>query len=93
MPRSYFSDSQIAEGYRPNPQIYIKLIQECEKLGKEGEFSSCFTELQRGFLRQRPTKVKSLVRLVKHWYQKVWGGGGCRGKKEEERGKGTRRGG
>lgn len=70
VPRSYSSDSQIAEGYRPHPQIYIKLIQECEKLGKEGEFSSCFTELQRGFLRQRPTKVKSLVRLVKHWYQK-----------------------
>ena len=70
VPRSYYSDSQIAEGYRPDSQIYITLIRECENLGKEGEFSSCFTELQRDFLKQRPTKVKSLIRLVKHWYQK-----------------------
>ncbi|XP_004410437.1 PREDICTED: 2'-5'-oligoadenylate synthase 1 [Odobenus rosmarus divergens] len=55
---------------RPNSQVYLKLIQECQDLGKEGEFSTCFTELQRDFLRQRPTKVKSLIRLVKHWYQK-----------------------
>ncbi|XP_006739668.1 2'-5'-oligoadenylate synthase 1 [Leptonychotes weddellii] len=55
---------------RPNPQVYIKLIQECQDLGREGEFSTCFTELQRDFLRQRPTKVKSLIRLVKDWYQK-----------------------
>lgn len=55
---------------RPNPQVYIKLIRECQDLGREGEFSTCFTELQRDFLRQRPTKVKSLIRLVKYWYQK-----------------------
>lgn len=59
----------IHEGYRPDPQIYVKLINECTRLGKEGEFSPCFTELQRAFLRQRPTKLKSLIRLVKHWYQ------------------------
>lgn len=56
---------------KPNPEVYIKLIRECQNLGREGEFSTCFTELQRDFLRQRPTKVKSLIRLVKHWYQKV----------------------
>ncbi|XP_025745421.1 2'-5'-oligoadenylate synthase 1 isoform X2 [Callorhinus ursinus] len=55
---------------RPNPQVYIKLIRECQDLDREGEFSTCFTELQRDFLRQRPTKVKSLIRLVKYWYQK-----------------------
>uniref|UniRef100_A0ABI7XUF2 2'-5' oligoadenylate synthase n=1 Tax=Felis catus TaxID=9685 RepID=A0ABI7XUF2_FELCA len=55
--------------YRPDPRVYIKLIQECQDLDLEGEFSTCFTELQRDFLRQRPTKVKSLIRLVKHWYQ------------------------
>ncbi|KAL6035450.1 hypothetical protein STEG23_005652 [Scotinomys teguina] len=54
---------------KPDPQIYIKLISECTSLGKEGEFSTCFTELQRNFLKQRPTKLKSLIRLVKHWYQ------------------------
>nr|XP_035113600.1 2'-5'-oligoadenylate synthase 1 isoform X2 [Callithrix jacchus] len=54
---------------KPNPQIYVKLIEECIYLQKEGEFSTCFTELQRNFLKQRPPKLKSLIRLVKHWYQ------------------------
>ncbi|XP_063127107.1 2'-5'-oligoadenylate synthase 1A isoform X2 [Rattus norvegicus] len=53
----------------PDPKIYTILISECISLGKEGEFSTCFTELQRNFLKQRPTKLKSLIRLVKHWYQ------------------------
>ncbi|XP_043295513.1 2'-5'-oligoadenylate synthase 1-like [Cervus canadensis] len=59
---------QVTEDYKPDPQIYVQLIQECEKLGKEGEFSPCFTELQRAFLKERPAKLKSLIRLVKHWY-------------------------
>ncbi|CAO2629236.1 2'-5'-oligoadenylate synthase 1A [Lemmus lemmus] len=54
---------------KPDPQIYANLISECTSLGKEGEFSTCFTELQRNFLKCRPTKLKSLIRLVKHWYQ------------------------
>ncbi|XP_028609736.1 2'-5'-oligoadenylate synthase 1A isoform X2 [Grammomys surdaster] len=54
---------------KPDPEIYASLISECTSLGLEGEFSTCFTELQRNFLKQRPTKVKSLIRLVKHWYQ------------------------
>ncbi|XP_036305262.1 2'-5'-oligoadenylate synthase 1-like [Pipistrellus kuhlii] len=61
---------QVTEHYRPSPNIYVKLIEECKILKKEGEFSACFTELQRAFLKQRPAKLKSLVRLVKHWYQK-----------------------
>ncbi|XP_037010350.2 2'-5'-oligoadenylate synthase 1-like [Artibeus jamaicensis] len=69
VPKGYAHDSLVPEYYRPDPQIYIELIQECKKLGKEGEFSTCFTELQRAFLKQRPTKLKSLIRLVKHWYQ------------------------
>ncbi|XP_052024440.1 2'-5'-oligoadenylate synthase 1A-like isoform X2 [Apodemus sylvaticus] len=52
----------------PDPQIYANLIRKCIYLKKEGEFSTCFTELQRNFLKQRPTKVKSLIRLVKYWY-------------------------
>uniref|UniRef100_A0A8D0SJQ8 2'-5' oligoadenylate synthase n=1 Tax=Sus scrofa TaxID=9823 RepID=A0A8D0SJQ8_PIG len=60
---------QWTPGYKPNPEIYVQLIKECKSLGKEGEFSTCFTELQRDFLRNRPTKLKSLIRLVKHWYQ------------------------
>ncbi|TEA35937.1 hypothetical protein DBR06_SOUSAS810039 [Sousa chinensis] len=60
---------QVTKGYRPDPQVYVRLIQECKSLGKEGEFSPCFTELQRAFLKECPTKLKSLIRLVKHWYQ------------------------
>lgn len=56
---------------KPDPRIYAILIEECTSLGKDGEFSTCFTELQRNFLKQRPTKLKSLIRLVKHWYQLV----------------------
>nr|XP_058896558.1 2'-5'-oligoadenylate synthase 1-like [Kogia breviceps] len=60
---------QLTKGYRPDPEVYVQLIQECESLGREGEFSPCFTELQRAFLKECPTKLKSLIRLVKHWYQ------------------------
>ncbi|XP_037672737.1 2'-5'-oligoadenylate synthase 1-like [Choloepus didactylus] len=61
---------QVTGGYRPDPQIYIQLIEECTRQNTEGEFSTCFTELQRDFLKQRPTKLKSLIRLVKYWYQR-----------------------
>eukprot|EP00073_Rattus_norvegicus_P029401 XP_006249463.1 PREDICTED: 2 ' -5 ' oligoadenylate synthetase 1K isoform X2 [Rattus norvegicus] len=54
---------------KPNAQIYASLIRKCTDLNKEGAFSTCFTELQRNFLKRRPTKLKSLIRLVKHWYQ------------------------
>ncbi|KAF6082288.1 2'-5'-oligoadenylate synthetase 1 [Phyllostomus discolor] len=60
---------QVTKDYKPDPQIYVRLIQECERLGREGEFSTCFTELQRAFLKDRPAKLKSLIRLVKYWYQ------------------------
>ncbi|XP_005403265.1 PREDICTED: 2'-5'-oligoadenylate synthase 1-like [Chinchilla lanigera] len=60
---------QVTKAYRPDPEVYIGLIHECTSKQTEGEFSTCFTELQRAFVKQRPTKVKSLIRLVKHWYQ------------------------
>ncbi|XP_060700123.1 uncharacterized protein LOC132827453 [Hemiscyllium ocellatum] len=50
---------------RPNAQVYVNLIK-AEGLG--GEFSTCFTELQRDFVKCRPVKLKDLIRLVKHWY-------------------------
>lgn len=37
--------------------------------GYPGSFSPSFGELQRNFVKHRPTKLKSLLRLVKHWYQ------------------------
>uniref|UniRef100_H3BDE9 2'-5' oligoadenylate synthase n=1 Tax=Latimeria chalumnae TaxID=7897 RepID=H3BDE9_LATCH len=55
-----------ASNGKPDPQVYIDLINE---EGSPGEFSPCFTELQRDFVKHRPTKVKNLIRLVKHWYK------------------------
>ncbi|KAM7051474.1 LOW QUALITY PROTEIN: 2'-5'-oligoadenylate synthase 1 [Molossus nigricans] len=40
--------------YRPDPQVCVRLIQECKSLGQEGKFPSCFSELRRTFLEQRP---------------------------------------
>ncbi|XP_043845841.1 2'-5'-oligoadenylate synthase-like protein 2 [Dromiciops gliroides] len=47
-------------------QVYEKLIKE---KGYPGEFTPSFSELQRSFVKDRPTKLKSLLRLVKHWYR------------------------
>ncbi|XP_055963171.1 2'-5'-oligoadenylate synthase 3-like [Sorex fumeus] len=66
---AYDALGQWTKGQRPDPQIYVMLIKECRNLGKENEFSPCFTELQRAFLKERPTKLKSLIRLVKYWFQ------------------------
>lgn len=59
---------QLRSGSRPDPRVYADLIRSCNNAG---EFSTCFTELQRDFISSRPTKLKSLIRLVKHWYQQV----------------------
>ncbi|XP_077015436.1 2'-5'-oligoadenylate synthase-like protein [Tamandua tetradactyla] len=52
---------------KPPPKVYKKLITSA---GGPGEFSPSFTELQRHFVKRRPAKLKSLLRLVKHWYLK-----------------------
>ncbi|XP_042309920.1 2'-5'-oligoadenylate synthase-like protein 2 isoform X2 [Sceloporus undulatus] len=57
---------QITLSYKPPPKVYIALIQAG---GKPGEFNTSFTELQRNFVKHCPAKVKSLLRLVKHWYK------------------------
>ncbi|XP_078410791.1 2'-5'-oligoadenylate synthase 2-like [Cetorhinus maximus] len=51
---------------RPNIQVYVNLIN---ANGIGGEFSTCFTELQRNFIKRRPVKLKGLILLVKHWYK------------------------
>ncbi|XP_076778764.1 2'-5'-oligoadenylate synthase 2 [Arvicanthis niloticus] len=52
-------------------KAYKKLIElyTSQDIPKGGEFSVCFTELQRNFIETRPTKLKGLIRLVKHWYK------------------------
>ncbi|EGW15350.1 2'-5'-oligoadenylate synthetase 1A [Cricetulus griseus] len=67
---SFTGDVEI--NHRPDPEIYGRLINECTYLGLEGEFSICFSEPQQNFLKDRPPKLKNLIRLVKHWYQLVW---------------------
>ncbi|XP_016046255.2 2'-5'-oligoadenylate synthase 3 isoform X2 [Erinaceus europaeus] len=57
---------QLVPGSRPSSDVYMDLIH---SYNKAGEFSPCFTELQRDFVASRPTKLKSLIRLVKHWYR------------------------
>nr|XP_020833761.1 2'-5'-oligoadenylate synthase 2 isoform X2 [Phascolarctos cinereus] len=56
---------------KPDPTIYINLIKSSES-NNGGEFSTCFTELQKDFIRPRPTKLKSLIRLTKHWYKQCY---------------------
>ncbi|XP_073917393.1 2'-5'-oligoadenylate synthase-like protein isoform X2 [Castor canadensis] len=51
---------------QPPPEVYEDLIK---ARGYAGNFSPSFSELQRNFVKRRPTKLKSLLRLVKHWYQ------------------------
>ena len=46
----------------------MRLIKACCTLG---QFSPSFSELQRNFVKYKPTKLKSLLRLAKHWYLEV----------------------
>ncbi|XP_055002595.1 2'-5'-oligoadenylate synthase 3 [Sorex araneus] len=57
---------QLVPRSRPSPQVYLDLIRSCHNAG---EYSCCFTERQRDFISAQPTKLKSLIRLVKHWYR------------------------
>ncbi|XP_036295349.1 2'-5'-oligoadenylate synthase 3 [Pipistrellus kuhlii] len=57
---------QLVPGSRPPAHVYVDLIR---SYSSPGEYSCCFTELQRDFVVSRPTKLKSLIRLVKHWYR------------------------
>ncbi|XP_027721337.1 2'-5'-oligoadenylate synthase-like protein 2 isoform X2 [Vombatus ursinus] len=47
-------------------KVYEKLIKNG---GGPGEFTPSFSELQRNFVKHHPAKLKSLLRLVKHWHR------------------------
>ncbi|KAL6035452.1 hypothetical protein STEG23_005654, partial [Scotinomys teguina] len=67
---AYDALGQVRPGFTPKPEAYKKLIKLYRSSNlRGGEFSSCFTELQRNFIEPRPTKLKSLIRLIKHWYK------------------------
>ncbi|XP_054450337.1 2'-5'-oligoadenylate synthase 2 [Pteronotus mesoamericanus] len=67
---AYDALGQVRAGFRPSPSVYTELISLYKSSNfTGGEFSTCFTELQRNFVISRPTKLKDLIRLIKHWYK------------------------
>ncbi|NXJ74507.1 OASL2 protein, partial [Trogon melanurus] len=48
--------------------VYVGLLNASSH---PGEFSPCFTELQKKFVKRYPAKLKNLLRLVKHWYKEL----------------------
>lgn len=67
---TYDALGQLRSGFTPSPKAYKELIEQYASGGiKGGEFSTCFTELQKNFIETRTTKLKSLIRLIKHWYK------------------------
>ncbi|NXS32421.1 OASL2 protein, partial [Pomatostomus ruficeps] len=63
---AYDALGQVTEDTPPNPEVYVKLLYACSQ---PGEFSPCFTELQKLFVKHHPAKLKHLLRLVKYWYK------------------------
>ncbi|KAK2534340.1 2-5-oligoadenylate synthase 1 [Columba guinea] len=54
------------------PELYVEAYVGLLKAGSgPGEFSPCFTELQKKFVKRYPAKLKSLLRLVKYWYKEM----------------------
>ncbi|NXP65285.1 OASL2 protein, partial [Chloropsis cyanopogon] len=67
---AYDALGQVTQDVRPKPEVYVRLLDACTD---PGEFSPCFTELQKMFVKRCPPKLKNLLRLVKHWYKEVRG--------------------
>ncbi|XP_059510975.1 2'-5'-oligoadenylate synthase-like protein 2 isoform X1 [Stegostoma tigrinum] len=60
----------VLEGSYDASEAHLKLMEFVSEYGDPcGEFSACFTELQRKFVKQRDEKLKDLIRLLKHWYK------------------------
>lgn len=59
---------QVTQDAPPNADVYVRLLNACSH---PGEFSPCFTELQKKFVKHYPAKLKNLLRLVKYWYKEV----------------------
>ncbi|XP_069414213.1 2'-5'-oligoadenylate synthase 2 isoform X1 [Ovis canadensis] len=71
---------ELKSGSTPSPRTYAELIYlyKPSDVFLGGEFSVCFTKLQRNFVRSLPPKLKDLIRLVKHWYK------GCESKLKQK---------
>uniref|UniRef100_A0A493U2S1 2'-5'-oligoadenylate synthetase like n=1 Tax=Anas platyrhynchos platyrhynchos TaxID=8840 RepID=A0A493U2S1_ANAPP len=65
---TYDALGQVTQDGPPDPQVYVDLL---DVNSNPGEFSTCFTELQKKFVKRCPAKLKNLLRLVKHWYKQI----------------------
>ncbi|NWS15397.1 OASL2 protein, partial [Pachyramphus minor] len=65
---AYDALGQVMEDVPPRAEVYVELLNACSQ---PGEFSPCFTELQKKFVKRRPAKLKNLLRLVQHWYKEL----------------------
>ncbi|NXT33038.1 OASL2 protein, partial [Pelecanoides urinatrix] len=65
---AYNALGQVSRDAPPDAGVYVELLNASRD---PGEFSPCFTELQKKFVKRYPPKLKNLLRLVKHWY-KEW---------------------
>ncbi|NWH69366.1 OASL2 protein, partial [Piaya cayana] len=65
---AYDALGQVSRGKPTDVEVYQKLLNtRCDP----GEFSPCFTELQKNFVKRHPAKLKNLLRLVKYWYKEI----------------------
>ncbi|XP_066182866.1 2'-5'-oligoadenylate synthase 1-like [Sylvia atricapilla] len=65
---AYDALGQVTQDAPPNAEVYVSLLHACSD---PGEFSPCFTELQKMFVKRYPAKLKNLLRLVKYWYKEL----------------------
>ncbi|NXW04387.1 OASL2 protein, partial [Fregetta grallaria] len=65
---AYDALGQVSRDALPDAGVYVRLLNASSD---PGEFSPCFTELQKKFVKHYPAKLKNLLRLVKHWYKEL----------------------
>ncbi|KFO85159.1 2'-5'-oligoadenylate synthase-like 2, partial [Buceros rhinoceros silvestris] len=65
---AYDALGQVSGDNPPEAKVYEELLN---AYGKPGDFSPCFTELQKKFVKRCPAKLKNLLRLVKYWYKEL----------------------
>ncbi|XP_009482958.2 2'-5'-oligoadenylate synthase 1-like [Pelecanus crispus] len=65
---AYDALGQVSQDVLPDAGVYVELLKASSD---PGEFSPCFTELQKKFVKRYPAKLKNLLRLVKHWYKEM----------------------
>ncbi|KFP57103.1 2'-5'-oligoadenylate synthase-like 2, partial [Cathartes aura] len=65
---AYDALGQVSRDAPPDAEVYVQLLNASTD---PGEFSPCFTELQKKFVKRYPAKLKNLLRLVKYWYKEL----------------------